>query len=147
MFVSVYAKSDTPVKFDQERYSASLQEDKGKNTEVVQVTATKSGSSSGISYILVGGFMEDGQAMFTIDANSGKVFLNGQLDRERKSSYNLIIRAKHVGGSVELATQVKCVVSVDDINDESPQFAFDKDPKLFTVDNHSPADTTIGTVC
>lgn len=147
VYVSAYAKSDTPLKFDQDRYSASIKEDKPRNTEVSQVTATKSGSSSGISYELVGGFKENGKNMFSIDASSGKVLLIETLNRERKASYNLIIRAKHVGGSVELATNVECVVNVDDVNDESPQFTFEKDPKIFTVDNYSPADTVIGTVC
>ncbi|KAK3741227.1 hypothetical protein QZH41_017135 [Actinostola sp. cb2023] len=146
VYVSVYDTVDTPVKFEEESYSGSKKENAAKNTEVVPVKAKRSGSSSGISYELVGGYKEDSIVIFTIGSSTGKVLLNSGLDRERKSSYKVIIRAKHVSGKVELATNVECTISVDDINDVAPKFAFDKDPKTFSVDNYSPADTKFGTV-
>ena len=142
----MYDVGDTQVTFGQNSYSGSVKENAAENTEVLQVKATKSGSTTGISYELVGGYKEGNTAIFKIDASSGKVALNSPLDRERKPSYKVIVRAKHVGGLLELASNVECTISVEDINDKAPQFAFDKDPKTFSVDNYSPTDTVFGTV-
>jgi hypothetical protein len=146
VYVSVYDTVDTPVKFPQPSYSASIPESKPKNTEVVQVKATKSGSTSGISYELVGGHKEGSVEVFTIQSSSGRISLNSALDRERKPSYQLIVRATHTGGRVPLASNVICTVTVEDVNDVAPRFVFDTNSKTFTVDNYSPVDTVIATV-
>ncbi|XP_048576731.1 protocadherin-like protein isoform X1 [Nematostella vectensis] len=145
VFISVYPSSDTPVRFSQNPYSASIAENSPLNTEVFRATATKSGSSSGIAYSLVGGQIENGNTMFSIDS-SGRVLLLRQLDRERTKSYKLYVRGTYTGGSLTLATDVECLVTVTDVNDNTPLFTFDRVNKQFVVDNYAPANTIIATL-
>jgi len=134
----VYDPSDSPIVFGSPKYTKNLAEDAVKNSQVFKVKATKSGLSSGISYQLVGGHKDaDGKVIFKIDS-SGQVFLQSALDREVTSSYTLYIRAIHTGGSVPMATDVEGIVTVTDINDNSPTFAFEGSSKVVTVENYKP---------
>lgn len=135
VYVSVYDPSESPIVFDQSKYTKSLKEDAGLNAQVFKVRASKAGSSSGIKYELVGGHTDpSGKAMFKIDSN-GQVLLNSKLDREIASSYTLYIRASHSGGSVPMATDVAGIVTVTDLNDNSPTFAFEGNSKIVTLDS------------
>jgi hypothetical protein len=142
VYVSVYGPSESPIVFNKPKYTANLAENAAQNVKVLKVAATKSGSSSGITYELVGGHTTvSGVPVFTIDS-SGQVFLAVALDREDTSSYKLFIRAKHTGGSIELATDVEGIVTITDINDNAPKFAFEGSSKVVTIENYTP----IGTV-
>lgn len=140
VYVSVYDPSESAVVFDQPEYTKSLPEDASLNTKVFAVRASKGGSNAGIKYELVGGHTDQvtGKTVFKIDA-SGQVLLNAALDRETTSSYTIYIRATHSGGSVEMATDVKGVVTVTDLNDDSPKFAFEGSSKIVTINSYTPS--------
>jgi len=135
----VYDPSQSAIVFNQPEYTKSLPEDASSNTQVFQVQASKGGSSNGIKYDLVGGHVDqvNGNTMFKIDDN-GQVFLVNPLDRERTSSYTIYIRATDSGGGFSMATDVKGVVTVTDINDNSPVFAFEGSSKIVTLENYTP---------
>ncbi|CAH8556143.1 unnamed protein product [Heterobilharzia americana] len=74
------------------------------------------GNYGRIAYDIVGGY---GQEWFSIDANDGTIRLAHPLDRETKSQYSLLIRAKDGG---DLMDYMKLDISVKDINDNRPVF-------------------------
>lgn len=147
VYVSVYGPSESPVVFSSAKYTGSIAETASKNTKVLKVAATKSGSSSGITYELVGGHTTtSGTPVFTIDS-SGQVSLVLALDREVTSTYKLIIRAKHTGGSVAMATNVEGIVTVTDVNDNAPKFGFIGNSKVVTIENYTPIGAVVIRVC
>lgn len=137
VYVSVYGPSITPVRFEQQSYAGELKEDAGVNTKVLKVKAT---GQSGISYKIVGGNIENA---FKISLSGEITVAKAVLDRERIPEYKLAIRAIKTGISPELAMDVICTITVKDVNDNSPRFAFTQIPKAVAVDSYSPVGTKV----
>ena len=60
----------------------------------VEATDSDEGNNAAVRYSLIGG--NTGSA-FTIDSESGDLFLAKPLDRERQDAFNLIVRAQDLG--------------------------------------------------
>ena len=70
------------------------------------------------SDLLMYGFIEM-PSHFTIHPNSGEVYLTAPLDREQRSTYDLLIEARDGGQARAILT---LSVTVDDVNDNVPRF-------------------------
>ena len=77
------------------------------------------GNNAVVKYSVIGG--NTGSA-FSIDPESGNLYLQKALDREQQDHYNLIVRAQDLGNPPKSNT-TQVVVSVLDVNDNSPQFS------------------------
>ena len=77
------------------------------------------GSNAMIKYSIIGG--NTGSA-FTIDQNTGNLYLQQSLDREQQDSYKLIVRAQDLGNPPKSNT-TQVVINVLDVNDNNPQFS------------------------
>ncbi len=75
--------------------------------------------------------------MFIIDQHSGEVTLNGLVDFEKASHYQIDIQAKDQGG---LSDSCKLIIDVLDINDNKPVIS------LLSMSNSVSEDSTPGTV-
>nr|QDE55751.1 cadherin 1 [Nematostella vectensis] len=143
VYVSVYSPSESPIVFDKSSYNQNLPEDSSANTLVFTAKATRSGSSSGITYELVGGYKQIGEAMFSIKPDTGQVYLIKKLDFETKSYFPIAVRAKYSGGAIELASEVVAKVTIVDVNDNGPRFAFHESSKTVVIDSFSAKDTQL----
>ncbi|XP_056090797.1 cadherin-1-like [Rhinichthys klamathensis goyatoka] len=63
----------------------------------------------------------DPKGTFTIDRLSGNLFVTRPLDREKKASYRLLVRATAVGADI-VETPMEIILSVMDQNDNKPVF-------------------------
>ena len=129
MFVSVYVPGTTVIQFNSASYSKILPEDSAVNTPVFTVSA-QAGSAT-ITYKIVGG---NTNGAFKISQITGLVSVAGSLDRESKSSYQLVIRAE----TPNLANEVTTSINIGDINDNTPRITFLKQPKNIAIEDYSP---------
>ena len=108
----------------QESYVVNIVEDEPvSSTEpIIQVTATDKdiGQNSEILYQLSGKNHEK----FSINANTGEIFLVEQLDYEEEDEYRLTVRAEDQGNPSRRGTAT-VLVHVIDVNDNAPYFTSD----------------------
>ena len=91
---------------------------------VVAIDLDSEGNSSTVTYSVV---MDFANKKFELDAETGLVtFVKGTLDRERRSRFDLLIRATDQG-SPPLSTEATLIITVGDSNDFDPVF----DQELF----------------
>ncbi|KAI4880415.1 hypothetical protein NFI96_009008 [Prochilodus magdalenae] len=116
--VTVLDVNDNAPVFTQKIYKATISESAAKGAKLTTVSASDAdeGSNGRISYYMskTADSLSD---LFTVDQHSGDVVLNGQIDYEKSSHYQLEIQAKDQGG---LTDSCKVVLDVFDINDNKP---------------------------
>ena len=128
MYVFVYQPGTTIIQFNQASYSKIISEDAATNTLVFTVSAK---GPAGIKYKIVGGNTNN---KFKIEQSSGRVTVAALLDRESKSSYQLVIRAE----TTQLAREVTTTINIGDVNDNEPRITFLKKPKTVAIEDYSP---------
>lgn len=128
MYVYVYAPGTTVIQFNSASYSKILPETSAVNTPVFTVSAK---GPDKITYKIVGG---NTNSAFKISQNTGLVSVASSIDRESKSSYQLVIRAE----TANLAKEVTTTINIGDANDNKPRITFLKDPKNIAVEDYSP---------
>ncbi|XP_070544624.1 protocadherin Fat 4-like isoform X2 [Ptychodera flava] len=94
------------------------------NVSVGKVVATDSdsGDNAYVEYSITGG---SGIGLFYIDAESGEIFTEAELDREDPASngmYNLSITATNSRASPQESAEVTIEIVIDDVNDNPPEF-------------------------
>ena len=105
--------NDSPPKFSQSEFTASVKEDALIGQTVATINAADSDEKADIFYFILSG---DPQAKFGIERKTGVIFVHGSLDRESVSIYKLNVSASD--GLYTSFTQVK--INVEDANDNAP---------------------------
>ncbi|CAG0879787.1 unnamed protein product [Cyprideis torosa] len=90
------------------------------NPVIAHISATDpdAGRNAALRYSLIGGNTE---GRFSIDSLTGEVAVVEPLDYEHVRSYRLVIRAQD-GGDPSKSNTTSLIVSVQDVNDNSPKF-------------------------
>ncbi|KAK2849132.1 hypothetical protein Q5P01_008966 [Channa striata] len=116
--VTVLDANDNVPVFSQSVYKASLPENSPVDTVVVTVSATDAdqGVNGDVTYDF-GHVTEDVKKVFSIDRRNGKIKVNGMIDYETVTTYDLRIKAKDGLG---LSSYTKVIIDVIDINDNTP---------------------------
>ncbi|XP_069387779.1 protocadherin gamma-A11-like [Paralichthys olivaceus] len=116
--VTVLDANDNAPVFSQAVYKASLPENSPLDTVVVTVSATDAdeGVNGDVTYDF-GHVTEDVKKVFSIDRKNGKITVNGAIDFETVTSYDLRIKAKDGLG---LSSYTKVNIDVTDVNDNVP---------------------------
>ncbi|KAG8128139.1 hypothetical protein E2320_015007, partial [Naja naja] len=111
------ANTHRPV-FQSAHYSVSVNEDRPIGSTVVVISATDDdvGENARITY-----YLEDNIPQFRIDANTGAITLQAELDYEDQVTYTLAITAKD-NGIPQKADTTYVEIMVNDVNDNAPQF-------------------------
>ena len=109
--------NDNAPVFSEMSYVANISENATLNTFVLKVSATDAdiGSNAEIAYEFAGG----SGGPFNISGTNGSITVGRALDREKKSSYNLVVLAKdtkHIGNAT-------IAITVSDVNDNPPVFS------------------------
>uniref|UniRef100_A0A8D2Q3A7 Cadherin EGF LAG seven-pass G-type receptor 3 n=1 Tax=Varanus komodoensis TaxID=61221 RepID=A0A8D2Q3A7_VARKO len=111
------ANTHRPV-FQSAHYSVSVNEDRPAGSTVVVISATDDdvGENARITY-----YLEDNIPQFRIDADTGAITLQAELDYEDQVTYTLAITAKD-NGIPQKADTTYVEIMVNDVNDNAPQF-------------------------
>ena len=118
--VTIYVidiNDNAPV-FSMSNYTAQVTEHSSITTSIVNVSATDndSGAFGMISYAL-----EGDNGLFRIVSTTGEVVINQDIDREAVTQLTFTVVASD-GGNPAMSASASVVVSIIDINDNSPMF-------------------------
>jgi len=137
--------NDSPPIFSQLFYNLSIEEEKEYQQAIIQIQAndTDLNENSQISYELITNKYKN---FFHLNEITGELFLNKKLDREKKSFYNLTIRAHdHGKHPSSLYTDVFLYIYVLDKNEYKPEF--EKKKYLFyNINENISINSSIGFV-
>ncbi|XP_018422228.1 PREDICTED: protocadherin alpha-C2-like isoform X7 [Nanorana parkeri] len=131
ILVYVMDTNDNNPFFDKSTYKASLLENSPTGTLVVKLNASDpdEGSNGEVAYSFSGYTPQKVRQLFTLDAKSGEVRVNGPLDFEKSSSYEIYVQATDKG-PVPMAGHCKVLVEIIDANDNAPE--------IVVTSNYSP---------
>ncbi|KAJ8985393.1 hypothetical protein NQ317_007551 [Molorchus minor] len=146
VLVEVQDVNDNPPVFERTEYSLSVLESLPVNSQILQLTAidADTGNNARITYRLLSSNISDDsdiKDIFGIFPNSGWLYLRGNLDRETKDHYNLVVAASDNGTPSETAT-TKVTIEVLDANDNDPVFL--KDSYEFVIEENLRRGTFVG---
>ncbi|XP_043918442.1 protocadherin Fat 1 [Protopterus annectens] len=121
--VAVLDINDNPPVFEHREYTAAVSEDVAIGTEILQVYAASRDieTNAEITYSIITG-NEHGK--FSIDLNTGSIFVLANLDYEDSQEYYLTVEARD-GGTPSLSDVATVSINVTDINDNTPVFSQD----------------------
>ena len=110
--------NDKNPKFTLQQYLFTVSENENNRTFVGQVSATDldAGSNAKIAYSF-----ESPSLQFVIDEDTGVIRTNQVLDREVKSSYGLMVKARD-HGEIPRIDKASVTVTIQDVNDNKPTF-------------------------
>ncbi|NXX17383.1 PCDC2 protein, partial [Podargus strigoides] len=139
--VRVVDTNDNPPAFDRSTYTVSLLENAPLGTLVVKLNASDpdEGSNGDVIYSFGSYTPEKVRQLFTVDPHSGEVRVNGTLDYEEASSYEIYVQATDQG-PVSMAGHCKVLVNIVDANDNVPEVV------LTSLYSPVPEDAKAGTV-
>ncbi|XP_016089366.1 protocadherin beta-16-like isoform X8 [Sinocyclocheilus grahami] len=117
--IIVLDNNDNAPVFMQKVYKTTISENAPKGTILTMVSASDAdeGSNSVVTYHISDTMDSNVFDMFLVKEQTGELILNGQVDYEKGSHYELNIQAKDQGG---LSNACKVIIDVLDINDNSP---------------------------
>ncbi|NXN29926.1 PCDC2 protein, partial [Nycticryphes semicollaris] len=139
--VRVVDTNDNPPAFDRSTYTVSLLENSPPGTLVVKLNASDpdEGSNGDVIYSFGSYTPQKVRQLFSVDPHSGEVRVNGTLDYEEASSYEIYVQATDQG-PVSMAGHCKVLVNIVDANDNVPEVV------LTSLYSPVPEDAKAGTV-
>ncbi|NXN58501.1 PCDC2 protein, partial [Rynchops niger] len=139
--VRVMDTNDNPPAFDRSTYTVSLLENSLPGTLVVKLNASDpdEGSNGDVIYSFGSYTPQKVRQLFSVDPHSGEVRVNGTLDYEEASSYEIYVQATDQG-PVSMAGHCKVLVNIVDANDNVPEVV------LTSLYSPVPEDAKAGTV-
>ncbi|XP_069619774.1 protocadherin gamma-C5-like isoform X31 [Ranitomeya imitator] len=139
--VHVLDNNDNPPTFDQPVYKISVIENIMPGTLLIKLNATDldGGPNGDIEYSLEDHSLNSAGKLFKLDPHSGEIHVQGHIDFEESSFYELYVRARDKGVPV---MEGHCVIQVEieDSNDNPPEVY------VTSLENSIPENTPIGTV-
>ncbi|KAK0142146.1 Protocadherin Fat 4 [Merluccius polli] len=117
--VVVEDENDNIPLFSSSSFHTSIPEDAPTGSDLLLVSCTDAdvGLNGVISYSLSGG---DGQ--FSVNPSTGQIISSSLLDREARSTYQLLVVATDGGEPQGLSSSATVSVVVSDVNDNPPRF-------------------------
>ncbi|XP_059918581.1 protocadherin beta-15-like [Gadus macrocephalus] len=121
IYVTVLDANDNAPVFSQAVYEASLAENIPIKTPVIAVSASDAdeGVNGEVMYGL-GRVSDKSRKLFSLDRQTGEIFVASDIDFEEGSKYEIIVQAKDGFG---ISSDAKVIVRITDINDNAPVIA------------------------
>ncbi|XP_075129849.1 protocadherin gamma-C5-like [Leptodactylus fuscus] len=133
--------NDNPPVFNQSVYKISIRENLPLRTVILTLNATDQddGANGEIQYSYDGHTSKSARQLFALNENTGEIYMDGLVDYEEQSFYELSIKAEDKGFP---KLQGKCIVQVEveDVNDNPPEITFT------SVSNNIPENAPSGAV-
>ncbi|XP_037635337.1 protocadherin gamma-C5-like [Sebastes umbrosus] len=140
--ITVLDNNDNVPTFEKTLYKVTISENAAEGALIVQTKATDldDGPNGEIEYSLGAHTSDTVLSVFSIDQESGTIFLKGKLDFETNANYELDISAKDKGIP---RMEGHCTVHVEvlDVNDNAPEIILTSHPKPVRED--SPNGTVV----
>ena len=108
--------------FNSTVYTVSISENVPVGTLVTQVLASDLDASS-IDYVITVNLEVNGMNLFSINKTTGKIYTNALINRETIKEAELLVSAIDSGYLVQRSTSTRVIITIKDINDESPIFS------------------------
>uniref|UniRef100_A0A7M4FPR9 Protocadherin gamma-C3 n=1 Tax=Crocodylus porosus TaxID=8502 RepID=A0A7M4FPR9_CROPO len=120
--IRVLDTNDNSPVFDRSTYTVSLLENAALGTLVVRLNASDpdEGSNGEVLYSFSSYTPQKVRQLFSVDPHSGEVRVNGTLDYEEASSYEIYVQATD-RGPVSMVGHCKVLVNIVDANDNAPE--------------------------
>uniref|UniRef100_A0A452IZ84 Protocadherin gamma-C3 n=1 Tax=Gopherus agassizii TaxID=38772 RepID=A0A452IZ84_9SAUR len=120
--VQVLDANDNHPVFDKPSYQARLVENCPSGTLVIKLNATDvdEGPNGNVRYSLGSHNSEALRRIFTIDSQTGEIRVQGNLDFEEASVYEIEVEAKDMG-SPTMEEHCSVTVEITDVNDNPPE--------------------------
>ena len=115
--INVLDYNDNKPVFSRRSYKATVNERSDNGTIVIPLSASDNDTSSQIHFTIIKSTPHD--YPFVVDASNGIVSVQGELDYERVSEYELVVRVED-DGDTPLFSDAKLVINVKDLNDNPP---------------------------
>ncbi|XP_047222516.1 protocadherin-23 [Girardinichthys multiradiatus] len=140
--IEIQDLNDNPPVFSPEEYTVSVSSHAPPGTEIVNVIATDrdSGRFGQITYKINPGDMS---SLFTVDKQTGMLFLNSSLTHLGAASMKLLITAQDEDG---LASARPAEVTMNVVQSAQAPAVFQRPRYTFTVPEDAPVGTSVGTV-
>ncbi|XP_072368875.1 protocadherin-10-like [Scyliorhinus torazame] len=121
ILITVLDSNDNVPAFDSKIYKVSLTENSPRGSLVVSVHATDpdEGSNGEVTYFFSNRVSQKMQELFSLDARTGEIRVQGIIDYEEDDNFSLDIHAVD-NGSPAIAGRSKVLVKVIDVNDNAP---------------------------
>ncbi|XP_034959224.1 protocadherin alpha-5-like [Zootoca vivipara] len=141
LVINVLDANDNPPVFNQSVYKVTLLENAATGTLVIKLNATDldEGINKEISYSFTNHVPLNFQKIFTINSNTGEIIVNGRIDFEDISVYDLQIVAEDKG-NLPLSGHCQVIIEVLDVNDNAPEVS------VSSLSVPVPEDSPLGTV-
>ncbi|XP_033010117.1 protocadherin alpha-5-like [Lacerta agilis] len=141
LVINVLDANDNPPVFNQSVYKVTLMENAATGTLVIKLNATDldEGINKEISYSFTNHVPLNIQKIFTINSNTGEIIVNGRIDFEDISVYDLQIVAENKG-NLPLSGHCQVIIEVLDVNDNAPEVS------VSSLSVPVPEDSPLGTV-
>ncbi|CAL8241811.1 unnamed protein product [Gadus morhua 'NCC'] len=135
--VTVLDANDNAPVFSQAVYEASLPENSPLKSLIVTVSAMDAddGVNGEVTYGL-GRISDKSRKLFSLDRQSGEIFVAGDIDFEDGTRYEMFVEARDSYG---LSSDTKVIIRITDVNDNSPAIS------LISLTNPIPEDVSPGT--
>ncbi|KAJ8383464.1 hypothetical protein AAFF_G00220600 [Aldrovandia affinis] len=119
--VSVLDINDNPPVFEHREYVATVAEDVAPGSQVLRVFAASRDieANAEIAYAIVSG---NEHGMFSVNPQTGDIFVVESLDYETSHEYYLTVEATD-GGTPSLSDMATVNINLTDVNDNSPAFS------------------------
>ncbi|XP_004912839.1 protocadherin alpha-C2 isoform X1 [Xenopus tropicalis] len=129
--VRVMDTNDNTPYFDKSTYKASVPENSPAGTLVIKLNAIDpdEGSNGDVLYSFSSYTPQKVRQLFTIDPQKGEIRINGAVDYEKASEYEIYVQATDKG-TVPMAGHCKVLVEIVDVNDNAPE--------IVVTSNYSP---------
>jgi len=141
---------EQPLTFSRPRYTFRVAENQPAGVVVGRVAAHDLDvRSAGRPQLRYGLEATEDSRMFFVDRETGAVVANASLDYESRRQYRLLVSAVELGRP-DFTALCDVVVTVDDVNDHRPRFAFPSpagdDQVTLEVDGGLPVDEVVCTL-
>ncbi|XP_069026671.1 protocadherin alpha-8-like isoform X29 [Embiotoca jacksoni] len=122
IIINVLDVNDNMPVFVRDSYAAVLNENSPVGTTIIQVNATDldDGLNGDVVYSFGNNVNSKIRKLFEVDAKTGEIIVKGLLDCEVKDIYEIDIKASDKG-PVPLATEKSVIITIVDLNDNSPE--------------------------
>ncbi|OQV12981.1 Protein dachsous [Hypsibius exemplaris] len=142
VIVDVDDVNDNAPVWNQTEYKAFVDEGLKRGSPVLQVKAVDfdAGENATVAYAILTG---NEAGLFRINAVTGLVEVNGELDYETTSEYKLIVQATDSGRVKNQSAITEVMIYLTDANDNAPYFAVNLYKE--SIAENSPAGTVIFT--